>query len=154
MTGYLLDTNVVSAFAPGKAAVSPDTATWFEAQTERLFLSAVSVVEIEAGIAKLRHSGAVRRADDLTAWFGRLIGLYGGKVLTLDVPVARAAGALAGRARASGRDPGFADIAIAATAEVHGLTVLTRNGRHFAPLGVVVADPFDDRLLLGPASGD
>lgn len=146
MIGYLIDTNVLSAFAPGKAGASPETVAWFEAQTERLFLSAVSVIEIAAGIAKLHRSGAARRAADLTAWFDRLLGLYGGKVLAVDVAVARRAGAIADRAKASGHDPGLADIAIAATAEIHRLAVLTRNRRHFEPLGVIMFDPFNGAL--------
>ncbi len=150
MTGYLLDTNIISAFAPGNAVISSPATAWFEAQTDRLFLSAVSVIEIEAGIAKLRRSGAARRADGLTAWFDRLLGLYGSKVLALDEAAARVAGATADRARASGRDPGLADVAIAATAAVHGLSVLTRNRKHFAPLGVMHLDPFADMLPPTP----
>ena len=46
------------------------------------------------------------------------------------------------RARANGHGSGFADIAIAATADVHDLTVLTRNLRHFAPLDIPAHDPF------------
>lgn len=150
MTGYLLDTNVISAFAPGKAAVPSQVTAWFESQTDRLFLSPISIIEIEVGIAKLRRNGATRRADGLAAWFDRLLGLYGSKVLALDDAVARVAGAITDRARASGRDPGLADVAIAATAAVHGLSVLTRNGKHFAPLSVMYLDPFADVL---PAPG-
>ena len=47
------------------------------------------------------------------------------------------------RVRATGRAPGFADMAIAATAASRSLTVLTRNLRHFAPLGAPAIDPFD-----------
>ena len=45
--------------------------------------------------------------------------------------------------RAAGQSPGFADIAIAATAGTRNLTILTRNLRHFTPLGVAVMDPYD-----------
>lgn len=150
MTGYLVDTNVVSAFAPGKPAVHRDTAAWFEAQTDRLFLSAIGVIEIEAGIAKLRSAGAARRAADLTSWFDRLLDHYGDKVLALDLAAARLAGTLTDRAKVSGHDPGLADIAIAATAAVRQLIVLTRNRRHFEPLGVASFDPFEDKLPPEP----
>ncbi|HJS86369.1 MAG TPA: PIN domain-containing protein [Acetobacteraceae bacterium] len=123
-----------------------EIAAWFEAQTDRLFLSSTTIVEIEAGIAKLRRNGAVRRADGLTAWFDRLPGFHGSKVLALDKTVARVAGAITDRARAFGRDPGLANVAIAATAAVHGLLVLTRNANHFAPLGGTYFDPFTDAL--------
>jgi toxin FitB len=89
---------------------------------------------------------AGHRADRLTAWFDRLLALYGSKVLALDGAVARVAGAITDRARASGRDPGLADVAIAATAAVRELLILTRNGKHFAPLGVAHLDPFADIL--------
>lgn len=46
------------------------------------------------------------------------------------------------KAREAGHSPGFADVAIAATAESQGLTVLTRNLRHFAPIGIAAIDPF------------
>ncbi|MEO9188415.1 MAG: type II toxin-antitoxin system VapC family toxin [Acetobacteraceae bacterium] len=152
MSGYLVDTNVVSAFAPGKPPVRPETVAWFEMQTDRLFLSAICVIEIEAGIAKLRRAGATRRAADLATWFDRLLGLYGGKVLAVDVAVARLAGTAAERAKASGHAPGLADIVIAATAGIHRLVVLTRNRRHFDPLGVAVLDPFEDTLPPEPSS--
>jgi toxin FitB len=143
VNGYLLDTNIVSAFAPGKQLVSPKITSWFEQQTERLFLSVVSVIEIEAGIRKLWRTGARHRADDLRQWFGRILGVYGDRVIPLDTDIGRAAGAMTDSLRVAGCNPGLADIAIAATAEVRGLTVLTRNTRHFVPIGVPVLDPFE-----------
>ncbi len=148
MTGYLLDTNIVSAFAPGKTPISPAMATWFTRQTDRLFLSAVSVIEIEAGIQKLRRAGATLRADDLRVWFGRILNLYGERILPLDITIGRSAGIMTDSARATGVNPGLADIAIAATADVRGLIVLTRNRKHFGPLGIAVLDPFEEPLPL------
>jgi toxin FitB len=59
------------------------------------------------------------------------------RVLAFDTPTARIAGALSDRARGQGHAPGLADIIIiAATAQHHGLTILSRNVRHFVPLGV------------------
>jgi hypothetical protein len=107
-----------------------------------LFLSAVTVAEIEAGIAKSRREGAARKSADLAAWLETVLHLYGERVLAFDAPTARIAGAMADRARGQGHAPGFADIIIAATAQHHGLTILSRNLRHFAPLGVTVIDPF------------
>ena len=63
-------------------------------------------------------------------------------VLPFDIGAARIAGALTDRARAAGHAPGFADIAIAATAVNRDPTVLTRNLRHFEPLAVPARDPF------------
>jgi predicted nucleic acid-binding protein len=138
---YLVDTNVVSAAAPSKMPTAA-IVTWMDEHAADLFMSAVSIAEIEAGIARLRRQGAGRRADDLTAWLDTLLHLYGERILPFDVPAARIAGALSDVARSKGQAPGFADVAIAATAKRRGLTILTTNVRHFAPLGVPFLDPF------------
>ena len=57
---------------------------------------------------------------------------------------ARIAGAMTDRARSSGHTPGFPDVAIAATASAHHLTILTGNVRHYQPLGVRAKDPFTE----------
>jgi predicted nucleic acid-binding protein len=61
--------------------------------------------------------------------------------LAFDGGVARVFGALSDQAWAAGRHPGFADLAIAATAIAHDLVLLTQNVRHFESLGVPLADP-------------
>ena len=107
-----------------------------------LFLSAVTVAEIADGIAKAKREGAHRKASDLSAWLKTLLHLYGDRVLPFDSPTAEIAGALSDLARSRGHSPGFADIAIAATARRHELTLLSHNERHFAPMDVALADPF------------
>ena len=139
---YLVDTNVVSAAAPGRAHRSPALVSWMDRHAESLFLSVVSVTEMARGIAKQRRAGSHARAARLHDWLELLLHLYDGQVLPFDVAAARVAGQLDDRAQALGAAPGFADIAIAATASSRGLTVLTRNLRHFEPLGVVAVDPF------------
>ncbi|VTZ26895.1 Ribonuclease VapC [Methylocella tundrae] len=138
---YLVDTNVISAAAP--AGVAPMALVeWMEAHSTSLFLSAVTVAEIEDGIAKLRREAATRKAADLTAWLETVLHLYGDRILAFGADTARIAGAMSDRARGQGQAPGFADIIIAATARHHGLTILSRNRRHFEPLGAAVLDPF------------
>lgn len=139
---YLVDTNVISAGAPLKSTPFQDLVEWMDAHSAELFLSAVSVAEVQDGIAKARREGATRKSAELEAWLETVLHLYGGRVLPLDVDVARAAGTLSDMARALGRPPGFADIVIAATATHHRLTLLTRNVKHFEPLGVMLHDPF------------
>lgn len=107
-----------------------------------LFLSAVTVAEIEDGISKSRREGATRKSADLAEWLETVLHLYGDRILTFDASTARIAGAMTNRARGQGQAPGFADIIIAATAQRHRLTILSRNLRHFEPLGVPVIDPF------------
>jgi toxin FitB len=113
-----------------------------DAHSASLFLSVVTVAEIEDGIAKLRREGATRKSSDIGEWLEVVLHLYGDRILAFDIPTARIAGALADRTRAQGQAPGFADIVIAATAHQHQLTILSRNVRHFGPLGVPVLDPF------------
>jgi predicted nucleic acid-binding protein len=140
---YLVDTNVISAGAPSRLA-SPALVAWMDANAALLFLSAVTVAEIEDGICKLRREAATRKSGNLSVWLEALLHLHGDRILAFDTPTARTAGALADRARRQGQAPGFADIVIAATALHHGLTILSRNRRHFMPLGVPVLDPFDN----------
>lgn len=138
---YLVDTNVVSASSPVRPAPAA-LVEWMDAQSASLFLSSVTIAEIEDGIAKLRREGAKRKSADIAAWLETVLHLYGDRILAFDTPAARIAGALSDRARGLGQSPGFADVIIAATAQHHGLTILSRNLKHFEPLGVSVLDPF------------
>ncbi len=142
MTRYLVDTNIISATAPTAAASRPDVMAWMDANSLGLFLSAVTIAEIADGIAKAKREGAKRKASHLAAWLRAVLHLYGDRVLPFDSPTAEIAGALSDLARSRGHAPGFADIAIAATARRNNLTMLSRNARHFAPLDVAVIDPF------------
>ena len=108
-----------------------------------LFLSVVTVTEITAGVAKLERTGSSAKVVGLRQWVDLVMHLYGSRILPFGVKEARLAGELADRARSAGRVPDFADVAIAATAASYDLTVLTRNVRDFASLGVPVVDPFD-----------
>jgi predicted nucleic acid-binding protein len=132
---------VISATAPARAAPAR-LVGWLDDHSEKLFISVVTIAEIEAGIAKARREGATRKAAGLAAWLGTLLHLYTSKILPMDIAAARLAGEMADLARGAGQAPGFADIMLAATARRHALTVLTRNTRHFMPLGVPVFDPF------------
>ena len=138
---YLVDTNIISAGAPSRVA-PPEIVAWMDVHAALLFLSAITVAEIEDGIARLRREGATRKSDNLGAWLEALLHLYTDRILAFDTSTARIAGALSDRARGQRHAPGLADIIIAATARHHGLTILSRNLRHFAPLDVPVLDPF------------
>jgi predicted nucleic acid-binding protein len=138
---YLVDTNVISAAAPSRAA-PPALVAWMDRHSASLFLSVVTVAEIEDGIAKSRREGATRKSADLMAWLETVLHLYGDRVLAFDAPTARIAGAMSDSARGQGHAPGLADIIVAATAQHHSLTILSRNIRHMQPLGVAVIDPF------------
>jgi len=143
VNGYLLDTSVLSLLAPGRPAPAETFAIWLRGQADRLHISTVTIAEIEQGICKLRRAGGMERAERLSHWLDAVIGLHGQRILPLDARVARLAGALSDQAIANGRHPGFADVAIAATARTHDLMLLTCNGRHFEPLGIAYHDPLD-----------
>lgn len=142
MSGWLLDTNVVSSFSPGRPPPSASVSARFLAETDSLYICAVTVSEIIAGIAKLRRTGAQARATRLDAWFDQILSAYD-RILPFDLAAGRAAGELTDLALGRGHSPGFADTAIAAIARTRELTVLTRNLRHFEPLGVPAVDPFE-----------
>ena len=138
---FLLDTNIISAASPA-ARADPDAFAflqWLRANGGRLFLSVVTIAELGAGIVRAERIGAAAKARRLRQWIAAVEHLYGPRLLPFDLEEARVAGAIMDRARA--HDPGFEDIAIAATAAVHGLTVLTANERHFAPLGIPFLNP-------------
>jgi predicted nucleic acid-binding protein len=146
---YPVDTNVVFAWV---LAISPsgdgpvareDLVRWMDDASDALFLSVVTVAEIEDGIAKVRRKWATRKAADLTEWLEAVLHLYGYRILPVDLAISRIAGKLSDTARGQGHAPGLADILIAATAHHHELLILTRNVRHFESLGVPVLDPFE-----------
>ncbi|MCG8274094.1 type II toxin-antitoxin system VapC family toxin [Aquamicrobium sp. NLF2-7] len=138
---YLVDTNVISAMAPSKRQTLDYLAEWLDENSPRLFLSVITAAEVRSGIAKAEREGATTKARRLTEWWDSIEYLYAGKMLPIDLRCASVAGQILDAARA--HQPGFEDIAIAATARVHDLIVLTRNLRHFEPLGVQAIDPFD-----------
>ncbi len=141
---YLVDTNVISAGAPSKAVTAAELVKWTDEHSSKLYLSVVTLAEIEDGIAKARRERAQRKAADLTAWLDILLHLYGDRILAFDVAAARVAGELSDLARSKGLAPGFADIVIGATARARQLIILTRNIRHFVPLGVASINPFQE----------
>jgi toxin FitB len=142
VTGYLVDTNVISAAAPTATVKPIALIRWMDSHSDDLFLSAVSVAEIADGIARVQRQGADRKAADLSAWLETVLHLCGERVLAFDGAIARIAGALSDLARSRGRPSGLADVMIAATARQHDLVILSRNERHFAPMDAVVIDPF------------
>ena len=89
------------------------------------------------------QAGRAPQAERLSEWLGTLLHLYSARVLPIDLSTARRIDALADHARGLGQAPGMADLAIAATAQQHGYTILTRNMRHFGGLDVLALDPVE-----------
>lgn len=133
----LLDTVVLSELR--KRQPSAHVMTWLSGQRDAdLFLSVVSIGEIEKGIRKHERQDPAF-AESLTRWLESLLLGYGDRILPVTSAVARRWGALSARLGHDG-----SDLLIAATALTHSLVVATRNVRHFSPTGVGVVNPFAD----------
>ena len=134
---YLLDTNIVSELRrpkPHKAVLN-----WIaDVPADRLFLSAVTVGEIQAGIEITREQDGAK-AEELEAWLDQVTVSYG--VLAMDGATFREWARLKQRIS----DTLIEDAMIAATAIIHRLTVATRNIRDFRDFGVDLVDPFDSQ---------
>ncbi|CDN49235.1 type II toxin-antitoxin system VapC family toxin [Neorhizobium galegae] len=143
MSGYLLDTNIISKIAPDRTVASHQLRAWFHEQGEAdaLYLSAITIAEIEKGMRSLHRRGGIARAQRLSAWLDFISDSFGDRILPMDAVVARIAGALEDEAESKGRSPGLSDIIIAATARAYDLTIVTENIRHFEPLDVPVDLP-------------
>lgn len=143
--GFLLDTSVISALAPGREAHLPaPMGKWLQEHHHQLFLPSIAIAEIAQGICKLRRStssGNSGKADRLDHWLSGLLSAYADRILPLDAQAARLAGQISDAAIAKGCHPGFADIAIAAIAQHGQLMLLTSNLKHFEPLGVACQNP-------------
>lgn len=134
MTMYLLDTNVISELRKPKPHGA--VVAWLESvDDEKLFLSALTLAEIQAGIELTREQD-VAKADEIEAWLDLVAASY--NVLPMDANVFRYWARLMHRKS----DTLYEDAMIAATAYAHGLMVVTRNVADFRALGVDVFNPF------------
>lgn len=133
---YLLDTNVVAELRkphPHRAVVA-----WYDSVDDAdLFVSALVVGEIQQGVTRLRKKDA-RQAAVYETWLGKLRREFGDRVLSITPDVALEWGRLS-----ADRTVPVVDGLMAATALVHGLTVVTRNVPDFAPTGVPILNPFE-----------
>lgn len=140
--GFLLDTSVISALSPGRKLYLPDGfSTWLQASDALLFIPVIAIAELTQGISKLRRSGGVERADRLETWLDQLMAGYAQRILSVSPGMAKLAGQMSDAATAKGCHPGLADVVIAAMARHEDLVLLTRNLKHFEPLGVSCCDP-------------
>lgn len=151
MTGYLLDTNVISMLSPSAPQAPAPFLGWLDRMDGegRIFLSVVTVHEIEKGIALLDRKGAAAKAAGLRSWLSGLIAGYGDKILGLDADPATVSGRLEAAALAVGHNPGMADAIIAGIAQAYDLTIVTRNITNFVPFGIAMSSPEE---IAGPAS--
>lgn len=142
----LINTNVVSQLT--NPTPSANVLRWLASIAEiELFISAITVRELLYGVAKAKRGNDVAvqvSSDRIEA----VIASYGGRILPVDAPVARAGAAMLDRSRKHVDDTG-----LAATAAVHGLVVVTRNVAHLRGRDVPLLDPFrSPAVLVDPAT--
>ena len=136
---YLLDTNVVSELRKADRADAAVTAWAESVPTPALFLSAITILELEIGVRLVERRDA-EQGGLLRGWLDhRVLPAFTGRVLPVDTAVARRCAALHVPDRRPDRDA-----LIAATALVHGMTVATRNIADFAPTGAPTLNPWGD----------
>lgn len=134
---YLIDANVISEVAKGRRC-DPRVADWYRrVRDDELFLSALVVGELRQGIERLRPRNP-RRAGALERWLEELLSSFGDRVLPIDAKVAQNWG----RMNARQTFP-VIDSLLAATAEAHGLVLVTRNLRDIERSGVRCLNPFE-----------
>ena len=135
---YLLDTDVLSHLRR-PAQVDPHVAAWVkQVPPADMFLSVISIMEVEIGAQlKARHDPAQGTA--LRRWIEmRVLRAFRERILPIDLAIAQRCASM----HIPGRQPDR-DALIAATADVHGLVVVTRNVKDFQPLGVRLLNPWE-----------
>lgn len=134
---FLLDTNVVSELRrPSRS--DPNVLAWARRQAiTDSHLSAISILELEIGIRRLARKD-VQQAQTLRGWVDKVVlPQFDGRILPVDTAIAQRCAALHVPDPRADRDA-----LIAATALVHGMTVVTRNIQDFEPLGVALLNPW------------
>lgn len=137
---YLLDTNVVSELRKAKTGkADANVRIWAERVSAlSLFLSAITILELETGILLIERRDPSQQGAALRSWLDlQVLPAFSGRILAVDTAVALRC------ARLHVPDPRSArDALIAATALVHGLIIVTRNVADFAPTGVSILNPW------------
>jgi predicted nucleic acid-binding protein len=139
---FLLDTNVVSEWV--KQRPDPGVVTWLaEVDEDRVFLSVVTLAELRYGIDRLADGNRRRRLD---VWLRDEIPLrFQGRLLPVDQAIAESWGQLVAQREAAGRRIAVIDAFIAATANVHGLKLVTRNESDFRSAVNEIINPWKSR---------
>ena len=136
---FLLDTNVITE--PMKAQPNAGVLAWLaKVDEDSVFLSVVTITELRYGVERLAVG---RRRDRLDGWLRKdLSSRFEGRILPIDFEIADACGRLVARSESAGRPIEPRDAFIAATAAVHGLTLVTRNASDFEATVKAVVTPW------------
>ncbi|MEY4547129.1 MAG: hypothetical protein RL685_3324 [Pseudomonadota bacterium] len=134
---YLLDTNILSEIRKGNAAHAAVRAWFASVDAEAFYVSVLTLGELRRGVERVRFRGDHGQAHLLEAWLVRLETVYEGRILPVDVRIAELWG------RLGLPDPlPVVDALLAATAIVHGITLVTRNVADVRRTAASVLDPF------------
>jgi hypothetical protein len=113
-----------------------------EADEDRVFVSVITLAELRYGIERMAAGNRRKRLDQ---WLrGELPLRFEGRVLPIDNAIADAWGRIVARSEAVGRPIGVTDAFIAATVEVHHLTLVTRNASDFEPTLKSIVNPWTE----------
>ena len=135
---YLLDTCVISELV--KPAPNRKVVDWLnEVSSKALFLSVITIGEIEKGLTKLPDS---KKKERLTVWLNTLLNEYQERILLVDLMVAENWGVLQGNAEMAGTPMSSIDSLLAATTYTHNLTLVTRNESDFVPGFTPIINPW------------
>jgi predicted nucleic acid-binding protein len=140
MSGFLLDTNVISELI--KPRPNPNVTNWVEATDEQLlYLSVLTLGEIRRGIASLPDAG---RRIKLETWLdSELVLRFADRILPIDLAIADRWGRLTGTASARKSPLPVIDGLLAATAVHHNLTLVTRDTSHLSGTSVPFFNPWE-----------
>ena len=138
---FLLDTDVISELRKAKSGrANQNVVKWARSvSATALYLSAISILELETGVLLIERRDAAQGAM-LREWLdSQVLSSFAERIIAIDTAVARCCASLHVPNRRADRDA-----FIAATALLHGMTVVTRNVADFAPTGVRTLDPWHD----------
>lgn len=134
---YLLDTNVISEMRKG-ANGNPGVVKFAgTVDAERMFIAVQTVGELRRGADSLRLRGDAAQALKVEAWLTLVLSDYASRIIRFDLDCALMWGRLSANDTQNLVDKQLASIGL-----IHGLTVVTRNVRHFASTGVALENPF------------
>ncbi|MGO9274577.1 MAG: type II toxin-antitoxin system VapC family toxin [Terriglobia bacterium] len=138
---FLLDTNIVSEWV--KPRPNPGVIAWLaEVDEDRVFLSVITLAELRYGIERLAEG---RRRKRIEEWLrDELPVRFEGRLLPVDNAVADAWGKIVAQRETAGRPVGVLDAFIAATAQIHSLTIVTRNAPDFESSVKAIVNPYEE----------